>query len=70
MKGEMGRSIYGSFENLVSVIDHTLTVSKSESTMSSRWVVIAAPSVAAPEPDVPTRSVMSKMILVKPSLSK
>lgn len=61
---------YGNLENLVSVIDQTFTVSRSESTISSKCVVMAAPSVAGLEPAVPTRSVMSKMILVKPSLSK
>jgi hypothetical protein len=55
---------------MVLLVLHTFTVSSSESTMSSKWVVIAAPSVAGPLPGKPTRSVMSKMMLVKPSLSR
>lgn len=54
----------GSLENCVFDVLQTLTVSTSESTRSSRWVVMAAPSTAAPEPEVPTRSVISKMMLV------
>ena len=64
------RKTYGSLENCVLLVFHTLTVSSSESTMSSRCVVKAAPSTAGPVPGRPTRSVMSKMILVKPSLSR
>lgn len=60
----------GSLENTVLEVFQTLTVSMSESTISSRWVVKAAPSTAGPEPGRPTRSVMSKMMLVKPSLSR
>lgn len=55
----------------------TLTVSASSPTSSSRCVVRARPSVSRlvlveeeEEEDLgPTRSVMSKMMLVKPSLS-
>ena len=65
-----GRMAYGSFENMVSLVLHTLTVSWSESTMSSRCVVNAAPSTAGPLPARPTRSVISKIMLVKPSLSR
>ena len=65
-----GGETYGSLEYLVSLVLHTLTVSISESTTSSRWVVMAAPSVAGPLPGRPTRSVMSKMMDVKPSLSR
>lgn len=68
-RSRRGRT-HGSFENCVLDVFHTLTVSSSESTMSSRWVVRAAPSMAGPVPGRPTRSVMSKMILVKPSLSR
>ena len=60
----------GSLENTVLDVLHTFTVSLSESTISSRWVVIAAPSTAGPVPGKPTRSVMSKMMLVNPSLSR
>lgn len=67
---ERGGGAYGSFENAVLVVLHTLMVSISVSTMSSRCVVRAAPSVAGPLPGTPTRSVMSKMMLVKPSLSR
>jgi hypothetical protein len=67
--GERGKT-YGSLLNCVLVVLHTLMVSVSESTISSRCVVMAAPSVAGPLPGRPTRSVMSKMMLVKPSLSR
>jgi len=67
---EKSGQTYGSLENRVALELHTLTVSVSESTISSRWVVMAAPSVAAPLPGSPTRSVMSKIMLVKPSLSR
>jgi hypothetical protein len=64
------RKTYGRLENCVSVVLQTLSRSESESTMSSRWMVSAAPSVASVLPAGPTRSVMSKMMLVKPSLSR
>lgn len=60
---------YSSFENSVSVEFHTLTVSTSVPTSSSRCVVRALPSISGELPGPPTRSVMSKMMLVKPSLS-
>ena len=60
---------HSSRENWVGVVFQTLTVSMSSPTSSSRWVVRARPSISAPEPGPPTRSVMSKMMLVKPSLS-
>lgn len=55
--------------NSVSAVFQILTLSMSEPTMSSRCVVMALPSISGPEPALPTRSVMSKMMLVKPSLS-
>lgn len=55
--------------NSVSAVFQILTVSMSVPTMSSRCVVMARPSISGPEPGPPTRSVMSKMMLVKPSLS-
>ena len=55
--------------NSVSAVFQILTVLMSEPTMSSRCVVMARPSISGPEPGSPTRSVMSKMMLVKPSLS-
>jgi len=63
------------WEKDVSVVFQTLTVSASSPTSSSRCVVRARPSVSrlsvAEEEagEGPTRSVMSKMMLVKPSLS-
>lgn len=56
--------------NFVGRVLHTCTVSISLLTISSRWVVRAAPSIAIPVPSMPTRSVMSKMMDVKPSLSR
>lgn len=71
MRGERGeKDAYGSLENCVLDVFHTCTMSISLATMSSRCVVRAAPSTAGPEPGRPTRSVMSKMIDVKPSLSR
>jgi hypothetical protein len=64
------KNAYGSLENCVLDVFHTFTVSISLATMSSRCVVRAAPSTAGPVPGRPTRSVMSKMIDVKPSLSR
>ena len=61
---------YGRREKTVSLVLQTFTVSVSESTMSSRCVVMAAPSMAGPLPGSPTRSVISKMMLVKPSVSR
>jgi len=64
------RVTYDIFENRVLAVLQTLTVSSSESTMSSRCVVKARPSISGEEPGPPTRSVMSKMMEVKPSLSR
>lgn len=66
----MRRGTNGNLLNIVLDVLHTLTISVSESTISSRWVVSAAPSIAGPEPGWPTRSVMSKIMDVKPSLSR
>lgn len=63
------RQAYSSLEKTVSVEFHTLTVSTSVPTSSSRCVVRALPSISGELPAPPTRSVMSKMMLVKPSLS-
>lgn len=65
-----GKGTNGNLENCVLDVFQTFTVSMSESTMSSRCVVRAAPSTAGPLPATPTRSVISKMMLVKPSLSR
>jgi hypothetical protein len=67
---EERRSTYGNLENKVLVVLQTFRVSIPESAISSRWIVKAAPSVASVLPGGPTRSVMSKMMLVKPSLSR
>lgn len=56
-------------ENCVSVVFHTLTVSASSPTSSSRCIVKALPSISALLPAGPTRSQISNMMLVKPSLS-
>jgi hypothetical protein len=66
----MGRTTYDNFENTVFAVFQTLTVSSSESTISSRCVVKARPSISGEDPGPPTRSVMSKIIEVKPSLSR
>ena len=63
---------YGRWENCVSVVFHTLTVSASLPTRSSKCMVIAWPSSSRLDlcdPEASTRSVMSKMMLVNPSLS-
>lgn len=60
---------YSSLLNSVSAVFQILTVSMSEPTISSRCAVIARPSISGPVPDSPTRSVMSKIMLVKPSWS-
>jgi len=69
-RGRRRRNTHGSLENCVLDVFHTFTVSISLATMSSRWVVKAAPSTAGPVPGRPTRSVISKMMDVKPSLSR
>lgn len=63
------RAPYLKREKDVSVVFHTLTVSTSSPTSSSRCVVKARPSISGLLPAGPTRSVMSKMMLVKPSWS-
>lgn len=57
------------FVNSVSAVFQILTVSMSDPTMSSRCVVMARPSISGLEPGPPTRSEISKMMLVNPSLS-
>lgn len=70
LKGKGGEKTYSSLVNRVSVVFHTLTVSTSSPTSSSRWVVSARPSSSSEVgPLGPTRSVISTMMEVKPSLS-